>query len=161
MNIKSALKGQYRAALKMLRQCIEACPQELWLSGEHPRNYWRIAYHALFYAHLYAMPTHEHFIAWAKHKPDIECLWEAPPHEAAYSQSEELEYLEFIDHHIDEWVDALDLESQETGFPWYKNMSKLDHQIMNVRHIQGHVGQLSELLMANGIDIDWVGKHPR
>jgi len=37
-------------------------------------------------------------------------------------------------------------------------MSKLSHQIMNLRHIQGHVGQLSELLMAKGIDTDWTAK---
>ncbi len=29
---------------------------------------------------------------------------------------------------------------------------------MSLRHIQGHVGQLSELLMAHGIDTDWVSK---
>jgi hypothetical protein len=37
-------------------------------------------------------------------------------------------------------------------------MGKLSHQILNLRHLQGHVGQLSELLMARGIDIDWVSK---
>jgi hypothetical protein len=37
-------------------------------------------------------------------------------------------------------------------------MTKLSHQIMNVRHIQGHVGQLSELLMQRGIDTDWVSR---
>jgi hypothetical protein len=29
---------------------------------------------------------------------------------------------------------------------------------MNLRHLQGHVGQLSELLMAKGIDTDWICK---
>ncbi len=37
-------------------------------------------------------------------------------------------------------------------------MSKLSHQLMNLRHRQGHIGQLSELLMARGIDTDWVAK---
>ena len=55
-------------------------------------------------------------------------------------------------------VKNLNLASDETGFSWYKNMSKLSHQLMNLRHIQGHVGQLSELLMARGIDTDWIAK---
>lgn len=37
-------------------------------------------------------------------------------------------------------------------------MSKLSHELMNLRHTQGHVGQLSELLMARGIDTDWISK---
>ena len=37
-------------------------------------------------------------------------------------------------------------------------MSKLSHELMNLRHTQGHVGQLSELLMARGIDTDWTSK---
>jgi hypothetical protein len=35
-------------------------------------------------------------------------------------------------------------------------MSKLEHQFVNLRHLGGHVGQLSELLMARGMTISWV-----
>ena len=59
---------------------------------------------------------------------------------------------------VDPTVDQLNLDSDETGFSWYKNMSKLSHQLMSLRHLQGHVGQLSELLMARGIDTDWVAR---
>lgn len=158
MNIQTALKGQYHAALKMLRQCVEMCPEEVWVSGEHPRTYWRIAYHAVFYTHLYLMPTDKHFEPWGKYREDAEALWENPPVGSPYSIDELLEYIDFVSGNVDAWVDALDLSLAETGFPWYKKMTKLDHQIMNIRHTQGHVGQLSELLMARGIDIDWVGR---
>lgn len=40
-------------------------------------------------------------------------------------------------------------------------MSKLSHELMSLRHIQGHVGQLSELLMRDDIDTDWIGKAGR
>ena len=49
----------------------------------------------------------------------------------------------------------MDLEAKTCGFSWYK-VPKLEHQIVNIRHLGGHVGQLSELLMANGILVDWV-----
>ncbi len=81
------------------------------------------------------------------------------PEEAETDQRHEiLDYIRFIDALIDPTVDQLDLDSDETGFSWYPNMSKLSHQLMNLRHTQGHVGQLSKLLMARGIDTDWISK---
>lgn len=79
------------------------------------------------------------------------------------TQGEMTEYISYIRGIVDETIDGLDLDRQETGYHWYPNMTKLSHQIMNLRHLQGHVGQLSELLMANGIDTDWVslGKSPQ
>jgi hypothetical protein len=161
MDVRSALKSQYHASLAMLRQAIENCPDDLWTSGEHPRNFWRIAYHAMFYADLYLGQNEEAFRRWEKHREDSPCLWETPPVVEPNTRAEVLEYLDRVDAKVDSVVDALDLDSQETGFHWYPNMAKLDHEMMNLRHIQGHVGQLSELLMARGIDIDWVARAPR
>ena len=84
--------------------------------------------------------------------------YELPENVESYRRDEILAYLRYIDGLVDPTVSALNLAADETGFPWYKNMGKLSHQLMNLRHIQGHVGQLSELLMARGIDTDWIGK---
>lgn len=144
----------------MMRQCIEACPDDVWLEGTHPRNFWRIAYHGIFYTHLY-LQTHEGaFVPWAKQRDTVRVLWddeEPVPVEPAYSKAELIEYLELVDRGVDGWVDGLDLDSKDPGFSWY-SIPKLDHQILNVRHLGGHVGQLSELLMARGIDVDWISK---
>ena len=68
-----------------------------------------------------------------------------------------IEYLEFVYDHVNEWVDALDLDSPTSGFDWYR-IPKLDHQLVNIRHIGVHVGQLQELLYAQGIDVNWIGR---
>ena len=145
----------------MLRQQIEVCPDEVWVAGEHPRNFWRIAYHALFYTHLYLMQREEDFVAWEKHCEGATSLWDddVPPPAVVspYTHAELLSYLDFIYENIESWVKRLDLTTQDPGFSWYK-IPKLDHQILNVRHLNGHVGQLSELLMAHGIDTEWVSK---
>ena len=142
----------------MLRQAVERCPDDLWACGKHPRNFWRIAYHAAFYTDLY-MQTGEHaFRPWPPAKEDAECLWEHPPVVEPNARQQMMEYIDDIAARVDSTVDALDLDSDETGFPWYPNMAKLDHQLMNLRHLQGHVGQLSEILMAHGIDTDWMAK---
>lgn len=156
MDVKAALKSQYLAGLAMLRQAIERCPDDLWLSGEHPRNYWRIAYHTIFYTDLYLRTGEEAFVPWAKHREDVPCLWENPPVEEPYTKAETIQYLDEVVSNLDDCLAVLDLSAKETGFYWYP-IPKLDHQMMNLRHIQGHVGQLSELLMARGIDLDWKG----
>lgn len=161
MDIKDALKGQYHGTLAMLRQTIADCPDAVWESGKHPRTFWRIAYHALFYTHLYLMVNEAAFVPWEKHRGNIKVLWDdekgqLPPIEPSYTQTELVEYLDFIDQHVNEWVDLIDLSSPDPGFSWYK-IPKLEHQILNIRHLAGHMGQLSELLMNNGIDeVHWV-----
>ena len=163
MPIKRALKGQYRAALAMLRQTIELCPAETWLAGDHSRNFWRIAYHALHFTHCYSMPTAEDFVTWELHR-DCTDLWDDanPPVLEPYTKEEILDYLNFIDESISGWVDRLDLDSQESGFSWYPNLPKLDHQLLNLRHLAGHAGQLSELVMQAGVhEIKWSTRVPR
>lgn len=141
----------------MLRQCISDCPDEVWTSGNHPRTYWRIAYHAIFYTHWYLHPTAESLVRWEKDREGVACLWETPPVVEPYSQNEIIEYIDLVSAQVETMIDALDLDSDTTGFSWYPKLTKLDHQIMNIRHLQGHVGQLSELLMSHGIYTDWVG----
>ena len=50
--LRSAIKGQYHAALAMLRQAIERCPDDLWVSAAYPNRSWRMAYHTIYYTHL-------------------------------------------------------------------------------------------------------------
>ncbi len=168
MDLRQALEEQYHAALTMLAECVGKCPEGLWLEGEHPRTFWRIAFHAAFFTHLYLGQDEEAFQPWHGRREGIHHgLWHPPfdvepyelPEEAEiYRSSEILDYIRFIDALIDPTVDQLDLDSDATGFSWYKNMTKLSHQVMNLRHLSAHTGQLSELLIARGIDTDWVAK---
>jgi hypothetical protein len=74
-----------------------------------------------------------------------------------YAQAQVLEYWSVCDAMVDGAVDALDLESRDSGFSWY-SMSKLEHQLVNIRHIQHHAAQLSDRLRsAADIGIKWVG----
>lgn len=157
MDIRFALKRQYHAGLAMLRDCVEKADDDIWVAGVHPRNFWRIAYHGVFYTHLYLGQTVEDYHAWEKHRDGVTDLWADanPPVVEPYSQAEILSYIELVDGMIDDTVNHLDLDRDTTGIPWYKDMGKLEHQILNIRHIQTHVGQLSERLMAHGVDGDY------
>jgi hypothetical protein len=155
MDIRDALKLQYRSALAMLRQAIEQCPDDLWLDRSATNRYWHIACHTLFYAHLYMMPRHEDFAAWLK---EDRAYWDLSVSDLEPTTKERLlEYADHIDTLIDDCVDRSDLDSSDCGFSWY-SIGKLEHQIMNIRHIQHHAGQLADRLRNHcDIGLDWRG----
>lgn len=164
MDIRAALKSQYRSALAMLRQAIERCPDELWLDPSVTNRYWNIAYHTLFFTHLYLQPERKDFAPWTKGREHFEHLGKVPypPHhspvrEPSYTRAEMLEYADFIESQLDEKIDSMDLDAGDCGFSWY-HMPKLDHQIMNIRHLQHHAAQLADRLRQHAnIATDWRG----
>ena len=66
-----------------------------------------------------------------------------------------MEYIRLIQGQVDGLIDALDLDEDECGIPWYKGLSRAELLILNLRHISEHVGQLHELRIAEGLDMDW------
>ena len=147
----------------MLRECVELCPEELWecTVDKPPRTVWRIAYHASFYTHFYLSQSHKSFTAWDKHIDHAVMTFadegqELPPEGTFFSKGDLFEYIDFLSEGMGKMIEQLDLESPESGFPWYKDFPKLDHVLLTLRHLGVHVGQLQELLFARSIDPDWV-----
>lgn len=164
----AALKSQYHAALAMLGEAIEKCPDDLWASDRHTNRCWQVAYHTLFFAHFYSMPEEAAFTPWEGHRtgcqypdaipgpPDPESdLPLLPP---PYSKDECRAYWSFCKEHVDGWLDAVDLASAESGFYWYP-IPKLEHLLVNLRHIQHGAAQLADRLRAHSdVGVDWKGK---
>jgi hypothetical protein len=159
--VRKALKGQYHAALTMLRQAVERCPAQLWTSGNPA--FWRVAYHTAFFTHLYLQPNEAAFRPWEHCREEYQFLGPVPwpPHRLPdigepYEKAQVLDYLAKCDAMVDAAVDALDLRSCDAGFSWYK-MPKLEHQIMNIRHIQNHTSYLGARLRAAGdVGLNWI-----
>ncbi len=169
--LKAALKSQYHAALAMLRESIERCPDALWYSHTPTNAFWQVAYHTLFFAHLYLMPTEADFRPWAGHQRDVQhpdgIAGRVDPEStlplipAPYAKADALAYWAFCDAMVDAAVDVLDLDSDASGFPWY-HIPKLEHQFVNLRHIQHHTAQLADRLRSfDDIGITWRGASPR
>ena len=165
MNTKAVITSQYLAALDMLKQAIEKCPAGLWNSPQDKNKFWHLAYHALFYTHLYLQPTGKDFVPWSKHRDEYEFMgplpW--PPHKEPnigdpYQKEEVLEYLEFCRQQVSAIVGTLNL-NDASGFDWMP-FGKLELQFYNIRHLQQHTGELCERLGKANIDIDWVGMVP-
>jgi hypothetical protein len=152
---RAALKTQYHGAMAMLKQAIEQCPDELWTAAGRGAPFWQVAYHTLFFVHLYAQPGSTGFVPWDVELEGIEDLRRRP--EKVMGKTELLDYWSRCDAMVDVWVDAIDVDTETCGFSWYQ-LPKLDHQIVNIRHIQHHAAILAARLReADGTDIRWVG----
>src|SRR5206468_8768367 len=72
-----------------------------------------------------------------------------------YTKAEVLTYWSICESLVDDAVDALDLNNPRSGFSWYK-IPKMEHQIVNIRHIQYHEAQLADRLrVAIGAGVGW------
>jgi len=163
IQMQKIIRSQYHASLEMLKQAVVLCPDSLWNRTADKNRFWHLAYHALFYTHLYLQSSEEAFTPWEKHREQYNDMgpMPEPPHDEPqirepYTKAEILDYLQLCQLQIDEIVDRLDLDG-ESGFYWLP-MSKLELQFYNIRHIMQHTGELCERLGADaGIDVDWVG----
>ena len=164
---KPVLKNQYHAALANFGDAIRRCPENVWESKDHLNAFWQIAYHTLFFTHLYLQQNEAAFRPWEHQQSAVQhpdgIPGPADPNSSLplipnpYTQAQVLEYWKFCDQMVDAAVDTLDLESPQSGFHWYR-MSKLEHQFVNLRHIQHHAAQLADRLrFAANIGIKWVG----
>lgn len=160
--LRSALKSQYHAALAMLRAAIRRCPDDLWTSsGGHANPFWRIAYHTLYYTHLYLQPNNRAFRPWEHHQRGIQHMGKPPKIGRPYTKAEALAYWNICKSMVDDAVDALDLNDPQSGFSWYKG-PKMEHQIVNIRHIQYHQAQLADRLrLATGAGVNWADARRR
>jgi hypothetical protein len=166
MDVRPALKSQYHAALEALRLAIEQCPSNLWNDpADSFATYWRVAYHTLFFTDYYLRKGHLDLPAWSRHCHEAHVLgpihWDGgrlPDLCEPYTPEDILDYWKTCDDMVNAAVDAMDLESAESGFPWYV-MSKFEHQLVNIRHIQHHAAALAtRLRREGGVQVKWVGK---
>jgi hypothetical protein len=162
MQTKNAIKSQYHAAMEMLRQAIVACPDVLWHSAAYKNQFWHVAYHTIFYTHLYLHPTEEDFAPWEKHRDEYLSLENAPQvigEKAPYTKEEILAYHRLCLQQMEKQVAAMDLAA-ESGFYWLP-FNKLELQFYNIRHVQQHTGELCERLGSTGdVEVAWVGMKP-
>lgn len=166
--LRVVLRSQYHASLAMLRDTIERCSDEVWLATDNSSAFWQIAYHAIFFAHLYLHQDHRSFRPWEQHQsrnqnedglagpPDPNSPLPLIPN--PYSREQALTYWKICDDMVDPAINGLDIQNPNCGFPWYKGVSKLEHLFISIRHIQHHTGQLADRLRnASNVGTRWVG----
>src|SRR4051812_29866930 len=112
-SITAAFISQYQAALAMFRNAITALPAERWDNPIDVNPTWRIAYHMLYFTHLYLSGSESLFEPWEKAMPEAESIghpWippaDAPVTDGMYSPEDILAYVDLIESKLDELVPA-------------------------------------------------------
>jgi hypothetical protein len=145
---QEALTRQYRAALLMLEQAVEACPEALWRDESCPNRFWHVAYHALFFTHLYLHESDAVFGKWERHREGSHRL--GKPEFEPYTKAEVREYLALIGRELEPRVNELDLAGA-AGFHWLP-FTRLEVHMYNLRHLSHHTGQLQDRLRNAGTE---------
>jgi len=163
MEMENVLISQYGAALAMLRSAIETSSDRLWVSDSYKNRFWHIAYHTLFYAHLYLSRGEGTFAPWKQGRPQAHFLGALPwPPRAQpeigepYSRASLLEYQTLVTESVEGQVRSVPFH-EPSGFEWLP-MNRLELHLYNIRHIQHHTGQLCDRIRADGGGgVEWVG----
>jgi hypothetical protein len=156
-HLQNSIISQFDAALLMLREPLEKCPDTSWNDPVAKYPFWMVAYHPLCFADFYFSPSESSF----QTRPDLhprgmdELNDEYPSR--SFTREELLNYLAICRQKL---RDSLASEAESTlrgpsGFPRYP-ISRLEFHLNNIRHIQHHAAQLATLLRRKGIDTRWV-----
>ncbi|HEX6068393.1 MAG TPA: DinB family protein [Longimicrobiaceae bacterium] len=141
-----ALHSQFDAAIQMLDNAIDACPDHLWSDQERRPEFWYLVFHTLFFLDYYLADP-----AVAFEPPAPFTRGELDPSgvmpERIYSRAEMREYLEHGRQRCRRVLAEMTGESahEPCGFP-RKTMSRFELHIYNLRHVQHHAAQLNFIL---------------
>jgi uncharacterized damage-inducible protein DinB len=155
---RSAIRQQFHAAIDMVGNAIEACPDSVW-SGQPPRALWYLAFHTLFFIDLYLSECDESRF----HPPPPFGLTEladgvAP--ERAYRKDELIGYLEHCRKKLDVVMAGMTEAWVVSPCPFdYRAMSNGELLLYNMRHVQHHAAQLNmRLRQTTDSAPGWVSK---
>jgi len=164
---KQILWQQFGAAIDMLENAMDACPDELWSDpSRQPEwaskdvvGFWYVAFHSLFWLDCYLSGSEEGFAP-----PTPFTLDELDPAgllpERPYRKEELQGYLLHCRRKCQATIDALTDEraSQLCRFQWGE-VTFAELLLYNMRHVQHHAAQLN-LMLRQRIDSAprWVAK---
>jgi hypothetical protein len=158
-NLKTSLWQQFGASIDYLADTINACPDELWRASlwdaqDKPpelAQFWYVAYHTLFWLHLYLTGAEEGFLPPAPFSL-IEQDEYGPIPERVYTKAELQAYLKEGRQKCKATIETLTDQAAQRHcqFGW-GGCSFLELLVYNLRHVHGHASQLNMLLGQNGI----------
>jgi hypothetical protein len=156
---KEILWSQFGAAIDMLENAMQACPDEHWGNRKHHTEFWYITFHTLWWLDLYLSESVDEF-----RPPKPYTLDELDPAgllpDRIYTKDELQKYLDLGRTKSKETIESLTVEKtkQRCGFEWIDG-SVAELFLYNLRHVQHHAAQLNHILRQT-IDLAprWVKK---
>jgi hypothetical protein len=139
------VQSQYLSALKMLKEVIVKCPPTAWNDPRDSDKTWFKVYHTLYWAHRYLGGPRRDSVPWkGRGKPNDWKGHRKLNGGVPISKKELLEYLGLVEQQVVERLRVNDFEAV-SGYT-SSSMDRLEMQLVNIRHIQQHTGELYERL---------------
>jgi uncharacterized damage-inducible protein DinB len=156
---RQILWQQFGAAIQMLENAIQDCPEEVWSDQIDFLEYWYIAYHTLFWLDYYLSESPQAFTPHPPFTIEEANADEVLP-ERIYSKTELLSYLQFAREKCRTRIFALTDETARHRFVLpHRSFSSLELHLYNMRHVQHHAAQLNLLLRQGGVQPPrWVSR---
>jgi hypothetical protein len=165
-HFKQIVRRQYEAALSMLKNRIESCPDAQWNEKVGQGTVRQDVYHALFWADYYLTPHEDQFVYSPFNDRGGDEL-----RPVISDGLEKADTLDYLNHCHDKALSVIASETKESlegssGFPSIfirYPLSRAELHLYNIRHIQHHTAQLSlylrKLADANGdkLELPWIG----
>ena len=145
-SFKEYVRSQFGASIDMLRNAINACPDELWGDTGKQKQYWYLAYHTLFWLDFYLTENPKSYIPFkdiglTEHDP------EGIYPERVFTKEELLEYLEHGRRKCKDVISELTEEGADRTYIFGSiNYSFLEMILYNMRHVQHHTAQMNLIL---------------
>lgn len=134
----------------MLEAAIAACPDDVWGESTDSGEFWRIAFHTLFWLDLYSTGSEDGFAPPQPFGLEERQWGGAPPR--VYTREELLSYTAYCRDKVQGLIAGLDAESTlRPAGTTSVSMPYLELLFYTMRHNNHHVGQLN-LLLRQGID---------
>jgi hypothetical protein len=145
-HLKKTIWGQFGAAIDMLENAIQACPEALWGDRSQKPEFWYVAFHTLFFLDLYLSESEVGFFPPAPFTLDEMDERGLMP-ERVYTREELLKYLEHGRAKCRSTIAGMAEEraTSRCGFSWLA-ISGEEVLLYNMRHVQHHTGQLHLIL---------------
>ncbi len=144
--LRTILWQQLGAAIDMLENAMQACPDDLWGDRSQQPEFWYIAYHTLFFLDFYLSDSLEDFTP-----PAPFTLSELDPAgvlpERVYTKEQLQNYLEHGRKKCQAAIEALTDENADQRFKYGRiDISRAELFLYKIRHVQHHAAQLNLIL---------------
>jgi hypothetical protein len=157
--LRTIVWTQFGAAIDMLENAIEGCPEDVWRAGKPFHQYWYLVSHTLFWLDLYLYGSVEGYVP-----PPPFGLEELDPAgalpERPFTKAEMKALLGPCREKCRAAIDALTDESAGRLYRLrWGDVTYLELLLYNMRHVQHHAAQLN-LILRQQIDSapGWVGR---
>jgi hypothetical protein len=140
---------QLAAALKMLENAVEACPDELWGRPSQQMGFWYLAYHTVFILDWDLSAANVTFVLPAFDVHQYEWRNQEPPYEHPYSKKDIADYIGVCRDRLRTLVTSLVAGERSLNGCRRIDADADELVVYHIRHVQHHAAQLNLLLRQN------------